>query len=424
MKKIKNILLILTFTLCVIVLPNYINAAPSASNFKLYCGASQIATGQTTNCYLLAKITEDNQVGLFGVYTSITGLDKLTIEKVLAYTPSDVTATRISKGVKNGLGKTCTANADCYDFIAASGKSIRNLGTAKLDEKELNTAAWQGYSVIGYWTVKLDDDATEESCGRFCLSLEYKSTADDQSADGGLSAGGGGCAEIKPVVTKLTCEIKDGKYYGKNGDEVTKDEYQKQCETPKPTCEIKDGKYYDKTGNEVTKDEYQKQCETPNPTCEIKDGKYYDKTGNEVTKDEYQKQCETPNPTCEIKDGKYYDKTGNEVTKDEYQKQCEPQNPTCEIKDGKYYDKTGNEVTKDEYQKQCEPKNPTCEIKDSKYYDKTGNEVTKDEYQKQCETTTPPGTGSFISYLVLIGSALVAVVTVVITKKYNKIFKV
>ncbi len=234
MERIKNLLLIAAFTLCVTLLPTAVNAAPSASNFKVYCGASQIATGETTNCYLLAQINEENDIGLYGVYTSVTGLDKLTIENASAFAQSDVTVKKINKGVNNGLSKACSANGGCYDFISNTGKSIKALGTSGLNEKELNTAAWQGYSVIGYWTLKLDNDATEENCGRFCLTLEYKSTADDQSVDGSLSAGGSGCAEIKPVVNKVTCQIKDGKYYGPTGDEISQEEYKKQCETTTP----------------------------------------------------------------------------------------------------------------------------------------------------------------------------------------------
>jgi LPXTG-motif cell wall-anchored protein len=58
-----------------------------------------------------------------------------------------------------------------------------------------------------------------------------------------------------------------------------------------PVCTVENGKYYDNNGNEVTKDEYNKAC---NPTCKVVDNKYYDDNGNEVTKAEYEKACTNP----------------------------------------------------------------------------------------------------------------------------------
>ena len=143
-------------------------------------------------------------------------------------------------------------------------------------------------------------------------------------------------------------------YYGPNGTVVTAEEYANQCSDATPTCGTKNGKWYDKDGNEVTEEAYHESCD-PKPTCEIKDGKYYDANGNVVTEEEYKASCA---PKCKIEDGKYYDKDGNEVTEEEYHNSCDPK-PSCEEKDGKYYDKDGNEIPKEEYDKVCAiPDNP------------------------------------------------------------------
>lgn len=68
-----------------------------------------------------------------------------------------------------------------------------------------------------------------------------------------------GCLD-EPETT-VVCKIQDGKYYGKDGSEVTKEQYSEQCE--KKVCRIEGGKYYDKDGKEVSKTDYYKAC--PNP---------------------------------------------------------------------------------------------------------------------------------------------------------------
>ena len=62
-----------------------------------------------------------------------------------------------------------------------------------------------------------------------------------------------------PTPVKQYCKVVDGKYYDKNGDEVTKEEYDKSCSSL-PKCKIVDGTYYDKNGNVVTKEEYDASC--------------------------------------------------------------------------------------------------------------------------------------------------------------------
>ena len=67
------------------------------------------------------------------------------------------------------------------------------------------------------------------------------------------------------------------------------------------TCRIENGKYYDFNGNEITKEEYDKICSDPDGdpgenTCRIENGKYYDFDGNEITKEEYDRICPSDVP--------------------------------------------------------------------------------------------------------------------------------
>ena len=65
---------------------------------------------------------------------------------------------------------------------------------------------------------------------------------------------------LPQTVESPKCRIEDGKYYNKNGEEVSETEYNKACN---PSCKIVDDKYYDNNGKEVTKDEYEKACGNP-----------------------------------------------------------------------------------------------------------------------------------------------------------------
>ena len=73
---------------------------------------------------------------------------------------------------------------------------------------------------------------------------------------------------------------------------VTEAKYNEVCKTTTPKCEYKNGNYYGKNGNVVTKSVYESEC---TPKCKIQDGKYYDNNGNVVTKDVYEEACGNPN---------------------------------------------------------------------------------------------------------------------------------
>ncbi len=57
-----------------------------------------------------------------------------------------------------------------------------------------------------------------------------------------------------------SCEIVDGAYFGKDGNEVDKVQYEKECATH--SCEIIGDTYYGKNGNEVAEETFEVECET------------------------------------------------------------------------------------------------------------------------------------------------------------------
>ncbi len=198
------------------------------------------------------------------------------------------------------------------------------------------------------------------------------------------------------LTKKRSCEYdKDTKkYYGKDGSEVNKEEYQKQCDPRSCEYDKDTKKYYGKDGSVVTKDEYTKQCLH---ICEYTDKKYYGKNGTVVTKEQFNKEC---NKSCEYdKDAKkYYGKDGSEVTKEEYKKQCEH---VCEFYGGSYYGKDGKKVSEAQFDKDCNKH--VCEYIDGTYYGSEGTAVDQNTYNNQCgEEVVVPSTGSNASALAII----------------------
>ena len=58
---------------------------------------------------------------------------------------------------------------------------------------------------------------------------------------------------------EYTCETVDGAYYGKNGDEVDKVQYESECLTH--SCEIVGDTYFGKNGDSVSKNTFEKECD-------------------------------------------------------------------------------------------------------------------------------------------------------------------
>ena len=191
----------------------------------------------------------------------------------------------------------------------------------------------------------------------------------------------------KTTPKKYSCQVVNGKYYDKNGNVVSKANYDKSCSTipvtpEKYTCKVVNGKYYDRNGNVVSKATYDEVCFSHK--CDVVNGKYFDDKGNVVSKEAYKQACEKqPEYYCRIVNGHYYDSNGNEVDQSSYKKSC-----ACREFKGNFYDKNGNIVSKDEYLKSCFDPEPdpkyTCKVVNGKYYDKQGNVTTKEGYEESC----------------------------------------
>ena len=164
-------------------------------------------------------------------------------------------------------------------------------------------------------------------------------------------------SQTDKVVTRYTCKIVNGKYWGKSSTIVSKDTYEKEC-TVKPTpqykCEIKDGVYWGINYTKVDKATYEKQCTTPvvqTYRCEIKDGNYWGANYSIVDKATYEKECTTPvvqTYKCEIKDGTYWGINYTVVDKATYEKECTTPVPSPVAKQFEYK-KTVKTITAAKY---------------------------------------------------------------------------
>ena len=168
---------------------------------------------------------------------------------------------------------------------------------------------------------------------------------------------------------------KYGYYYDKDYNYYTSinNAFLKSC----AACGVFDGKYYDRNGNQVTKTEQNRLCIG---TCISKNGKFYDNTGKEVSEKQMNKACFN----CSKKaDGTYIDSYGNKVSEAAYYKSCKPY---CTKSDGNYYDANHRPVSEDAYKKSCLK---SCGVKDGIYYDKNYNPVSYEEYKHSCLPQTP-----------------------------------
>ena len=193
------------------------------------------------------------------------------------------------------------------------------------------------------------------------------------------------------IVVKPKCEYKNGKYYDKNGNVVSKAEYEKQCITPakKYYCVKHDGKYYDDKGNVVSYFEYKKKCSQPEHKhyCVKYDGKWYDDKGNVVSYEAYKKACEKEEKHyCVQYNGKWYNSDGKVVSYEEFKKDCMPEEKHYCVKyNGKWYDDKGNVVSYETYKKKCEKEEKHyCGKYNGKWYDDKGNVVSYEKYKKAC----------------------------------------
>jgi len=117
------------------------------------------------------------------------------------------------------------------------GQALYCFGDTYHQKLELPTTCYDEYYIVSVVFVYLDDNGNVVDQRN--VARAYKVDADKTKC---------------PV-----CTVDDGKYYNSKGDEVTKDEYNKDCNS----CRKENNKYYDKDGKEVTKEQWNKDCGNP-----------------------------------------------------------------------------------------------------------------------------------------------------------------
>ncbi len=103
--------------------------------------------------------------------------------------------------------------------------------------------------------------------------------------------------------------------------------------------------------------------------------------------------------------------------------------PACsKTSTGAYYCKDGSNCTQEMFEEQCEAKVSTCKVETGKdgqkvYYDANGNVTTEADYNANCTKAENPETGSYLPVAIIASALVVAVATIVITKR-SKIYHV
>ena len=251
MKK-KNILLMFVL-LVAVLLPRVVSAAGTANNWEIYCGDvnKTVSKEDPVRCYLIAEITNDAEgKGIFGVLTGVRLNNKLefvTGTPVGVLDESKIAVTPYNAGQVGGASnRTCMEASGCFDFTAKPNFTIADMKGANPGDAEIQAfnQDHSRYTIIGWYMVKLKDDATTDDCGEFCINVYMAATEADMTSPSKVNEGtldNGLCKEIKPSIPpvepeKKTCKTEGSgeniKYYGKDGNEVTKEQYDKDCGNP------------------------------------------------------------------------------------------------------------------------------------------------------------------------------------------------
>ncbi len=245
MKK-KNLILMLAVLLAVVLFPGVVSAAPSASNWQLYCGdvSDTVTKGEPVYCYLIAEITNEGNVGIYGALTGVE-TEQLVIK---GKGPADTTIISADafdyEATGTKFSRACQQKSGCVDFYAVNPTvGILSRGGANVGPQEgvakINESM-SGFTIIGWWEVRLTDDATADNCGKICAWIKPLNTELDVQGSVAIeepSIDNGRCREIKPKIEiKKTChtegEGENIKYYGKDGNVITKEQYEKDCIPP------------------------------------------------------------------------------------------------------------------------------------------------------------------------------------------------
>ena len=310
MKKVNVFLMNVFLIICLFLAPKVVSANNStANNWRLFCDNTVLTGTQTTNCYLIAQITDATNGGkpISAVLTNVSANKAEIVDAKPAFSYIQVEKTLASARFSNTLhgSKTnCDSAGNCYDFSSASG-IVSNSSDAKITSR-----GFTGYTPIGYWTIKLNPEliTTDADCGKICVSLEY--VVDGSPVVGNLNTGNAAnasCIDLhlqEQQAATCYCNSADNKCYGANGTEVSREVYEAECS---PKC----------SSGQMSAEDMKKYC-----TCTQEGGKYYGPDATEITAEQFQALCSTKK--CYQSSGKYYGKDGSEVSKEQYEKDCIP----------------------------------------------------------------------------------------------------
>jgi len=234
-----------------------------------------------------------------------------------------------------------------------------------------------------------------------------------------------GCSFAWSTRTNAVCKIINAsngttQYYGINpGVPVTEDTYYSECFKCNKDTEASDGKFHGLNGKVVTEEEYLNQC-----GCGLRDGKYYGKDGSQITEgkdgrtieEEMNYQCFSC--TVPDKNGNYY-YNGKKLTDEDFTKYCAPK---CRKLGDEFFDKDGNKISEDEFKKQCMCR--IEETKDGKiYYNDNNEEITAEQYANVCQPNVNTGSGSNPYIFIALGG-IAAVGIFFLVKNKNKFKKI
>lgn len=161
-----------------IVLPMSVNAALDFSGFKCDDKVTAADGSVTKTCYIIGKATGGSSISKF---TATLTLQNMSIKSITASDPW----TDASSGT---------------NLVFNSSKNVSD-------------------STFTIATIVFNVDNTAEKCAVQLIPC--------YTEDG--SYGCGNTVEVDEKEEKNTCKIVGGKYYGKNGNEVTKEVYEAEC---------------------------------------------------------------------------------------------------------------------------------------------------------------------------------------------------
>lgn len=412
MKRIKYLLFALLLTL--------LCGSVSARQFSVQCEAADLKKGDTTRCHVLinsvgtereldlveTRIADQtrnikiNSIGSLWTAASEGGVVPVTTNDDEPFTLAGVTNFAELHQSVTADGKCIGGGFKCYDFYSQDGfMKFDNQfkGANVLGDNE-------NYTSVGYFVVELTEEATFADCGRLCLDISIH----EKNGTGEPVTTAQPCANLdlrRPLVCACEEDINDEIVcYGEDGEVVPGAKTSEEACPPPPSCEIRDGKYYDEDGEELdSEEEFKKVC-----GCRKDGNDFYDDNGKKTTEENFKKVC-----GCRKEDDKYYDDDGDEVEEEEFKKIC-----GCRKDGDDYYDDKGEKVDEEEWKRRCEPYCYYDEEQD-KYFLKPGEEITKEFYENSC---TP--TGSFASYAILLAGVFIAISAITIAQKHNKFYRV